>query len=125
MESPLFGYGLGSAQTVNKTLINVSNFENLWNVRAILNVYLQWLEEAGLLGATPMFLCIGVLMATTLKRASRRSNMRRLLAGLLAANAVVLIQGASDFALEAPSMANFWAWLLGLQFSLAQSSSSR
>jgi hypothetical protein len=47
------------------------------------------------------------------------------LAGLLAVDAVVLIHGATDFGLEVPSVAAFWAWLLGLQFSLAQGSSRR
>ncbi|MDB5446546.1 MAG: O-antigen polymerase, partial [Phenylobacterium sp.] len=57
LNSPLFGYGLGSAETVNKTLISAANYPVLWNIRAILNLYLQWLEEAGIVGAAPMFLC--------------------------------------------------------------------
>jgi len=47
LDSPLFGYGLGGAETVSKSLLNLSNFDVLWNIKAILNVYLQWLEEAG------------------------------------------------------------------------------
>jgi len=51
--------------------------------------------------------------------------MVRLLAALIAADAIFLLHGATDFGLEAPSMAALWAWLLGLQFSLAQGSARR
>ncbi|RAK52646.1 O-antigen ligase family protein [Phenylobacterium deserti] len=125
LDSPLFGYGLGTAETVNKTLINPSNAEVLWNIKAILNVYIQWLEEAGIVGAAPMFLCIGVLVFITLRGALRRSRMTGLLAALLAVDVVFLAHGLTDFALQVPSMAALWAWLLGLQVSLAQGSSRR
>jgi O-antigen ligase len=125
LSSPLFGYGLGTAETVNKTLITAANYPVLWNIKAILNLYLQWLEEAGIVGAAPMFLCVGLVVALTVRNSARRSRMVRLLAALVAADAVFILHGATDFGLEVPSMAAFWAWLLGLQFSLAQGSSRR
>jgi O-antigen ligase len=125
LNSPLFGYGLGTAETINKTLISQSNYPVLWNIKAILNLYIQWLEEAGVVGTVPMFLCVGSLMVLTLRNAARRTRMVRLLAALVAVDAVFLFHGATDFALEVPSMAAMWAWLLGLQFSLAQGSSRR
>lgn len=125
LDSPLFGYGLGAAESVNKSLLSLSNFDVLWNIRAILNVYLQWLEEAGVMGAAPMFLCIALVMIVTLRGTLRRSRMTGLLAGLLAVDVLVLVHGATDFGLEVPSVAGLWAWLLGLQFSLAQGSSTR
>jgi O-antigen ligase len=125
LDSPLFGYGLGSAETVNSTLINVSNFPILMNIKAILNLYLQWLEEAGIVGAAPMFLCVAVLIFATARRGATRSRMTGSIAALLAVDAVFLIHGATDFALEVYSMAALWAWLLGLQFAIAQGSSRR
>jgi len=125
LDSPLFGYGLGGAESVSKSLLSLQNFDILWNIKAILNLYLQWLEEAGIVGAVPMFLCVAALILPTARGALRRSRMTGLLAGLLAVDAVVLIHGATDFGLEVPSIAGFWAWLLGLQFSLAQGSSRR
>jgi O-antigen ligase len=125
LASPLFGYGLGSAETVNRTLLTAENYRALWSIRAPLNVYLQWLEETGVVGAAPMFLCIGLIVAQTLRGHAQRSRMTGLLAGLLAADTVVLIHGFTDFGLEMFSVAAFWAWLLGLQFSLAQGSSRR
>lgn len=125
LASPLFGYGLGTSATVNRTLISQGNFDVLWPITGVHNVYLQWLEGAGLVGAIPMFLCIGALIALTLRGALRRSRMTGLLAGLLGVDAVFLIHGATDFGLEMMAIAAFWAWLLGLQASLAQGSSTR
>jgi O-antigen ligase len=125
LDSPVFGYGLGAAETVNKTLISPSNYPSLWSIRAILNVYLQWLEEAGIVGAAPMFLCIGWLIVSTARGTLRRSRMAGLLCALLAVDSAVLVHGATDFGLEVSSVAAFWAWALGLQFSLSQGSSRR
>ena len=125
LESPLFGYGLGTAETVNKTLLTVQNYEVLRPIRSILNVYLEWLENAGIVGAAPMFLCIAALIVGTARRTLRRSRMVRALAALIAIDAIFLIHGATDFGLEVTSIAALWSWLLGLQFGLAQGSSRR
>ena len=123
LASPLLGYGLGSTEAVNKTLITATNYSTLWNIKAILNVYLQWLEQAGLVGALPMFACIGSMIVTTLSGALQRSRMTLPLFGLLALDVVYLVHGATDFALDAYSMAAMWSYLLGLQLALSQGSS--
>jgi O-antigen ligase len=123
--SPLFGEGLGSFESVTKARLTDGDFPLLWNIRAAHSVYLQWLEQAGLVGAIPMFLAIGLVMYATLRGALRRNRMTSLLYALLAVDLVFLLHGVTDFALETPSMSAFWAWLLGLQFALAQGSSSR
>ncbi len=125
LDSPLFGYGLGNYETVNKTVLSTSNWDVIWNVRSAHNVYLQWLEEAGIVGAAPMFLAIGAVMLATLRGALTRSRMKAALCALLAADLVFLAHGVTDFALQTPSVAATFALLLGLQFSLAQSSQQR
>jgi len=125
LASPLFGYGLGNFEPINKSLLTASNFDYLFNLRAPLNVYLQWLEEGGLLMAIPMFLCLAWLMLITLRGTLRRSRMTGLLAGLLAFDMVFLVHGLTDSALFTPSVAALWAWALGLQVALAQGTSSR
>jgi O-antigen ligase len=125
LTSPLFGFGLGAAETINKTLLTAENYRALWLIRAPVNVYLQWLEEAGLVGAAPMFMCVAAIVAQTVRGHGLRSRMTGLIAGLIAVDAVVLVHGATDFGLEVTSVAAFWAWLLGLQFALAQGSSRR
>ena len=125
LDSPLFGEGLGSFESVTKARLTDGDFPLLWNIRAAHSVYLQWLEQAGLVGAIPMFVAIGLVMYATLRGALRRNRMTSLLYALLAVDLVFLLHGVTDFALETPSMSAFWAWLLGLQFALAQGSSSR
>lgn len=125
LAAPLFGYGPGVFETVNKTLLTATNFSALWNSRAAMNVYLQWLEQGGLIGALPMFACIGLIVASTFRGAFRRSRMTGPLFALLAADLLILVHGATDFALETPSVSMFWAFLLGLQFALAQGSGAR
>lgn len=125
LDSPLFGYGLGSFDTVNKMITDDSNIVALWNIHGAHNVYLHWLEEAGLIGAAPMFACIGALMLLTLRGLRQRSRMIGLISALLAVDALVLLHGITDIGLQVPSLVGFWAWLLGLQVSLSQSSTRR
>ena len=124
-ETPLMGYGLGTFDTVNRTLLDAGNMRDLWTVRAVHNVYLSWLEQGGLLAAIPMFGCIAAILVATLRNTLRRSRMTAILFALLAADVVILVHGVTDFALEMYSMAAFFSYLLGLQFRLAQGSSRR
>lgn len=123
--APWMGYGLGSFDTLNRLLLDARNAENIWTIRAAHNVYLTWLEQAGLLGALPMFAALAVTLARTTRNGLRRTRMTGPIFALLAADAVVLAHGVTDFALETYSMASFWSLLLGLQFAVAQGSSRR
>jgi O-antigen ligase len=125
LDSPLFGYGLGSFDSVNRMLLNPATFQKIWAVRAAHNVYLDWLEQGGLLAALPMFGCIAMLIITTARKGLRRSRMVPTLFSLLGVDVVFLVHGTTDFALEMLSVAAMWAFLLGTQFALAQGSSSR
>ncbi|MBX9707961.1 MAG: O-antigen ligase family protein [Caulobacteraceae bacterium] len=114
--SPLFGWGLGSFDTVNLHLMVAETAPQVWTIRAAHNVYLQWLEEAGVVGATPMFLLIGWIIVRSMRRVGSGSS-HGLLMGLICANLVILLHGLTDFALQVPSIAAFWSFLLGLQFT--------
>ena len=124
LSSPWFGYGLGSFDGINKLLMTSENYAQLWNVRAAHNVYLQWLEEAGLVGAVPMFAAIGLLLFKIARGAvQRQSNRSKLvLRGIVAASIVVLVHGWSDFGIQVPAIAALWAMLLGCGAAIAQSS---
>lgn len=122
LASPLGGYGLGTFDTIHRLLLDASTFSSMWTVRATHNVYLQWLEEAGLLGAVPMFGAIAAVITISLVRGLRRTRMTYVLFALVAANLAVLVHGFSDFALQTPSIALMWSYLLGLQFAMSQGS---
>lgn len=116
INSPLFGYGLGSFDAVNSQIMTGETFRALWSIRATHNVYVQWLQEAGLVGAVPMFALIGlILIVSVLRAASGRGGTLHL--GLVCASLVVLVHGLTDYALQVPSIAAFWAFLLGLQLT--------
>jgi O-antigen ligase len=119
VDSPLFGYGLGSFDATNTQIMTAESFRNLWIIRATHNVYLQWLQEAGLVGAVPMFLLIGLVLLVSVLRASGGRD-RTLQAGLICASLVVLVHGLTDYALQVPSIAAVWAFLLGLGLTWGQ-----
>lgn len=118
LASPLFGYGLGSFDAINQQIMTAGNARELWSIGAVHNVYLQWLQEAGMIGAAAMFALIGAVSIAALVRSVGRG--RGLQHGLVCAGLVVLVHGLSDYALQAPSIAAFWAFLLGLQFAFGE-----
>lgn len=115
LRAPLFGDGLGTFAAANRMLLDAANFPALGDVRDLHNVYLQWLEEAGVVGAAPMFLLVAAVIGLTVWSMRGRRRGRAWLNALLAADVMVLAHGLSDFALQTPSIAAFWALLLGLQ----------
>ena len=117
--APLSGYGLGSFAHINAMIMSQSNLAALGILGATHNVYLQWLEQAGLLGALPMFACVGLVALQIARGAVRRRRMRSWLVGVLAVLALFLIQGAADFGLEVPAMAAFLSLLLGIGCGVA------
>lgn len=125
LASPLFGYGLGSFPQVNNMIMTAPNAGALSESVILHNAYLQWLLEAGLVGAVPLFLLIAGVLALTLWRAVRRPRNRTLVVGLLAASALVLVHATVDVSLNTPSFEAFWTLLLGMGFALSQAPSGR
>ncbi|WP_425992845.1 O-antigen ligase family protein [Brevundimonas sp. TWP2-3-2] len=119
LASPLFGYGLGSFDPINLQIMTSETATALWAIRATHNLYLQWLQEAGLVGAIPMFALVAFVVLTAIFR-SASGRGRTLQHGLICANGVILIHGLTDYAVQVPSIAAFWAFLLGIQFAFGQ-----
>jgi O-antigen ligase len=117
LESPIFGHGLGSFTAINNQQMTPENYGALRTIRSTHNVYIQWLEEAGLLGAVPMFALIALIITRAVRRSGRLNTGATIQRGLIAANLVILAHGMTDYALQVPSIAAFWAYLLGLQFA--------
>jgi len=119
LASPLFGWGLGAFDLINQQIMTPSSHDVLWKLRATHNVFLQWLEEAGIVGSAPMFLCLATVMALTSVGLRQRQESRSWIRALLLVDALFLIHGLSDFALQVPALSGFWTFLLGLQLSMA------
>ncbi len=118
-QARLAGYGLGTFRHVNAMIMNRSNLPALDTIGAAHNIYLQWLEQSGIMGAIPMFVCVAIVTAYVVRGALRRRRMRSWLVAILAVLALFLIHGVTDFALEVPAMAALLTLLLGLGCGLA------
>lgn len=108
---PLFGYGLGSFDSINKSIMTPGNYESLWNVRATHNVFLQWAEEVGLVASSIAAALIIWLLGAAVLATSRSNNHLPL--ATIAVSLVVLIHGLSDYGLQNPSISGLWTLLLG------------
>lgn len=114
LERPWLGHGLGSFDPVNQTLLEPSNYQALRDAGTVHNIYVQALEETGLAG----LILLGLMLAAPMMRAASafRPNRpgREWRAAALAMSAIVLLQGAFDFALQTPAVAAFYLFSLGL-----------
>ncbi len=120
-----FGYGLGGFDFFNDRVITQDNALVLIYQHAAHNIALQWIIQAGFLGAAVMAGVMGAILWRLFTAARRR---RRRASGLLRTSSVaavfVLAHGMVDFGLEIPAMAWVFAWLLGLGAGAASSKGS-
>jgi O-antigen ligase len=119
LHRPLSGYGLGSFTPLNHQLMTPATFSDLWGVRASHSVFLQWLEEGGLIGASLMFSIIGLILFEIFRGQSQRQTSRWAMRGILGASVVLMVDGTADFALQTPAVATLWALLLGVGYAAA------
>lgn len=120
LASPLFGYGLGTFPEINNQITSAENFGFLAQTIVLHNAYVQWLEEAGLVGAVPMFALVAWIVATSAWRAVRRQSSRTVMTGVLTALALIMAHAAVDVSLNVYSCAALFSLLLGFAFSLPQ-----
>jgi O-antigen ligase len=116
------GSGLGSFGAVNTAILTPANYAVLSPIRAMHNVYLQWLEETGLLGLGSLVLLNLAVLVPIYQSAQRRQTMGSRLWIILAAYSVFLIHGLTDYAFQEPSLELFTAVLLGMGFAIATNS---
>ncbi len=125
LSSPLFGSGLGTFSQTNNQIMTAGNADALSASVVLHNVYLQWLGEAGLVGALPMFATVALILGAIGWRAVTRPRNRTFLAAVTAVSILVLAHAAVDVSLNTPSFEAFWTLLLGWAFALGQAPSGR
>jgi O-antigen ligase len=111
--SPWFGFGLGSFPVVNQLITTSENLNVLFDVRATHNLYLQWLEEAGIVGSVVMLAWLLGALWRVGEDAGRPGTIGALARATIAATAVVLLHGLSDFAVQVPALQAVFAVGLG------------
>ena len=116
-----FGFGLGSFPTVNQLIITSGNLRDLFDVRASHNLYLQWLEEAGIVGTLLMAAWTLTALWRTGTEAVKPGTMGALARATIAAAIVVLVHGLSDFAVQVPALQALFAVGLGAMTAVVPS----
>ncbi|PHR59903.1 MAG: hypothetical protein COA47_08980 [Robiginitomaculum sp.] len=119
LNAPWLGYGMGTFYHVNAMLMNSQNWNSINTIGAVHNLYVQWLEEAGIIGTASMFTLIAVILRTTLSGLRRRRRMRTMFRALICISLFLLLHGMLDYGLQVPSIAMTWALLLGTGFGMA------
>lgn len=113
LAAPWFGYGLGSFTTVNQLVVTRETLLVLHDVRAAHNLYVQWLEEAGIIGAAAMTALLAAILGPIVRAALGRGGLGVWARGGLCAAVVFLVHGLSDFALQVPAIQALAAVVLG------------
>lgn len=117
--SPWFGFGLGSFPTVNQLVATQENLRVLFDVRAVHNLYLQWLEEGGIIGAVAMALLFIVLIWPILRGGLREGTAATWARATACAALIFLLHGVTDFALQAPAIQALAVLILGVVGSMS------
>lgn len=112
--APWFGHGFGTFDSVNKLYLTSETYGAAWDLGSLHNVYLQWIEGVGVLGALPMFAAAIFANLAVAGRAFHRERLAGWRRGILCVSLVVCAMGLTDYGLEEPSLAVMWALLLGI-----------
>ena len=120
LDRPLLGHGFGSFSNVNRRLTTAENFPALFNINALHNVYLQWMEQAGWIATGAMAVCLGLVLWRVVREArrGRRASVYWLRSAVLV-TVVALGQGLLDFGFEHYSIATTLSLILGASFGIA------
>lgn len=119
MKHPWMGWGLGSFITINNGVVTADTYPALWPVRAAHNVYLQWFEETGLVGAGALVVLNLAVLGTVLGGAIKKKRMGDRLWAVLFAYMVFLIHGLTDYAFQETALSLYVCVLLGAGFAMA------
>lgn len=111
--APWFGYGLGSFPAINQLFMTSETLRVLFDVRATHNLYLQWLEEAGVVGSLSMLALLGLVLWSVARSAGKPGTASAIARAAIAAAVLVLLHGLSDFAVQTPAMQALFAVGLG------------
>lgn len=118
-DSPWFGYGLGSFSQLNRLAMPAHDAVMLSMAGATHNVYLQWLTEAGAVGALAMLACVAALALKIAAGALKPTSEGAWRLAVLAVLLLFGLHGAIDYALQVPSMAFYLAVVLGVGYGVA------
>lgn len=113
-QRPWLGQGLGSYDQSNGMVMTLDNMAVLRTAGAVHNIFLQALEESGLIGTALIVLAVAPCFYRAIAAVSQQGPGREWAAALLGLSAVFLLHGLVDFALQIPAVGALYAYCLGL-----------
>jgi O-antigen ligase len=111
--NPLWGNGLNTFHELNAMAATPENWDSLRFVGAAHNIYVQALEETGLIGVALFALMLTPPLWRALTRALHGSPSPHWSAALYSVGMLFLIHGVMDFDLQIPAIAALFAFCLG------------
>lgn len=110
---PLTGNGLNTFHELHTSALNGDNYHDQRAMGSAHNIYVQALEETGLVGLGLWVLALGAISVKLLVLAIGRRPGADWASAALASLFVVLAHGAVDFGLQLPAIAAWLAFVLG------------
>lgn len=112
-DRPFIGHGLNTFHELNAYYATVHNWPALRDIGAAHNIFVQLLEETGLLGAAFFFLMLAPPLARALQIAVEDRSGAEWAAASFAGAAFAFAHGLVDFGLQVPATAALMAFGLG------------
>jgi len=125
IKQPWFGFGLGSFNGINNTIVKPDNYTVLALVRTAHSVYLQWFEETGVMGLGALIALNASILWPIYRGAVYRERMSGRIWSILFGYLVFILHGFTDYAFQEPALAIFTAILLGMGLAMTTNSSRR
>lgn len=113
LDRPVTGHGLNTFHELNALYATPDTWPALRGIGSAHNIYVQILEESGVLGALLLVMMVAPPLLKALRRAVRKRSGAVWGAAALSAFALALAHGAVDFALQTPAIAALLAFYLG------------
>ncbi len=113
LERPWIGHGLGAFHEINAHIATPENWSALRTVGAAHNIFIQALEENGVIGFALLAAAVAIPAARAIAVALRAGSGAEWAAGAAAALMFCLLQGLVDFGLQTPAVAALVAFALG------------
>lgn len=113
LQRPLLGHGLNTFHELNAHYLTIATWRDAGDVGSVHNIYVQALEEVGIIG----FALLSLMLAPTMLRAgisaATKSSGSEWAAAAFAAATLALIHGVVDFGLQTPAIAALIMFCLG------------
>ncbi|MBL8544354.1 MAG: O-antigen ligase family protein [Hyphomonadaceae bacterium] len=114
LQRPLFGHGLNAYHELNALSANPGNWRAIASAGSAHNIFIQALEETGIVGLGLFALMLLPLIGRAIIRIGARAPGADWALGALAITALVLLHGLVDFGLQVPAIAALYAFILGV-----------